>query len=236
MEKQELQTNPTDLLTLAIEKDASIEKLEKLMELQSKWEAKEARKHFFDAMAKFQNEKPEIKKNKKVSFTSRKTNTKTEYHYAPLPQIQKQIDPILAKYNLSYTFETTEENGKLNVACVVTHNLGHIKKYKMSAPNDVSGNKNAIQSIGSTNSYLQRYTLCNAFGISAEQDNDGQTSQPISKALTEKDIKVLKGKLATMTTKKQLSKLWTNNPQYKTSKEANKLFTERNIEIQNAEQ
>jgi len=106
----------------------------------------------------------------------------------------------------------------------------------MSAPNDVSGNKNAIQSIGSTNSYLQRYTLCNAFGISAEQDNDGQTSQPISKALTEKDIKVLKGKLATMTTKKQLSKLWTNNPQYKTSKEANKLFTERNIEIQNAEQ
>jgi len=235
MEKQELQTNPQSLIALAIEKQADIQQLEKLMELQAKWEAKEARKHFFDAMAKFQSEKPEIKKNSKVSFKN-KAGTTTAYNFATLPQIQKQIDPVLTKYNLSYSFETTEENGRLNVACVVTHKLGHIKKFKLSAPNDTSGGKNPIQSIGSTNSYLQRYTLCNAFGISAEQDNDGQTSEPAPKALTEKDIKVLKGKLATMTTKKQLADMWTNNPQYKTSKEAHKLFTERQIEIQNADQ
>jgi hypothetical protein len=47
----------------------------------------------------------------------------------------------------------------------------------MSAGADSTGNKNNIQSIGSTRTYLQRYTLVGALGLStADEDNDGKTS------------------------------------------------------------
>lgn len=227
------ENNPQSLIELAIKQGSDIEQLEKLMDLQERWEKKEARKAYYNAMAAFQSKKPKIKKTKKVSFVSKKTQSKTEYSFAPLPQIQKQIDPILTQYGLSYSFKTTEENNKLNVACVVTHEFGYHEEFKMSAPNDTTGNKNAIQSIGSTNSYLQRYTLCNAFGISADQDNDGHSApQKPAKQLSEKDLKVLKGKLATLTTSKELKNLWNDNPQFKLSKEANRLFTERQMQIQ----
>jgi len=53
----------------------------------------------------------------------------------------------------------------------------------LSAAADTTGNKNSIQAIGSTLSYLQRYTLCAALGLAAEEDDDGQSSsgdEPIS--------------------------------------------------------
>src|SRR5690606_5500273 len=40
---------------------------------------------------------------------------------------------------------------------------------------DSSGSKNAIQAIGSTLTYLQRYTLIQALGLAASDDDDGQT-------------------------------------------------------------
>ncbi len=44
----------------------------------------------------------------------------------------------------------------------------------MSASPDTSGSKNSIQAIGSTVSYLQRYTLFAILGLaSTDQDNDG---------------------------------------------------------------
>jgi hypothetical protein len=45
----------------------------------------------------------------------------------------------------------------------------------MTGPLDTSGNKNAIQSIGSSNTYLFRYTLNAALGLaSAEMEDDGK--------------------------------------------------------------
>jgi hypothetical protein len=45
----------------------------------------------------------------------------------------------------------------------------------MSAPDDQSGGKNAIQARGSTVTYLQRYTLLSAFGlVAADEDDDGR--------------------------------------------------------------
>jgi hypothetical protein len=105
--------NPQQLIAMAIQSGSGIEQLEKLMDLQERWEKKESRKMYFHAYAEFQSLKPIIKKDKKVSFTSKKTGMKTEYSFAKLQQIQKQIDPILAKLGLSYSFKSKEENNKL---------------------------------------------------------------------------------------------------------------------------
>ena len=47
----------------------------------------------------------------------------------------------------------------------------------MSASADTSGSKNSIQAIGSTVSYLERYTLYAILGLaSADQDDDGHSA------------------------------------------------------------
>ena len=228
-----IKSDPQNLLKLAIEKGAGLEQLEKLMDLQERWEKKEARKMYFHAYAEFQSLKPIIKKDKKVSFTSKKTQMKTEYSFAKLQQIQKQIDPILSKLGLSYSFKSKEENNKLTILCVASHESGHQETTQMSAPMDVSGNKNPIQSIGSTNTYLMRYTLCNAFGISADEDNDGQTAlkKPLP-PVSEKDIDALKEKLILITTNKELSKLWSDNPKLQSTEVVNRMFTAKKTELE----
>lgn len=51
------------------------------------------------------------------------------------------------------------------------------------AGRDESGNKNSIQSIGSTVTYLQRYTLKAGLGLAAASDDDGGKAddEPINK-------------------------------------------------------
>ena len=46
----------------------------------------------------------------------------------------------------------------------------------MSAGRDDSGNKNSIQAVGSTTTYLQRYTLKAALGLAASDDDDGRST------------------------------------------------------------
>jgi hypothetical protein len=56
-------------------------------------------------------------------------------------------------------------------------------------------------------------------------------SKPL-KELTEQDLKVLTAKLAALTTREELKELYVSNPQYKVSKDAGKLFTNRGIELE----
>lgn len=175
-EVQEVNSNPQNLMQMAIQQGSSIEHLEKLMNLQERWEKNQARKAFYDAKAKFQQNKPIIKKSEKVSFGN------TKYNFAPLSEIQKAIDPILADLGLSYHYKQEDLQGKIKITCVLSHELGHSEETSLDAPADTSGNKNAIQSIGSTVSYLKRYTLSNATGLSTEDDNDGTTTLSVQEA------------------------------------------------------
>jgi len=179
--------NPNNLIQLAITQGASIESLEKLMDLQERWEKNEARKAYFEAKANFQKLKPIIKKTQLVSF-SNKAGGKTSYKFAPLSEIEKVADPILADLGLSYDFKQSQENNQIKITCVLSHKLGHSEETSLSAPADTSGNKNSIQSIGSTVAYLKRYTLSNILGLSSGEDNDGQSG------LTNKEVNVIKAK------------------------------------------
>lgn len=178
-EKSEIATmenNPNALMQLAVKNNASIEHLEKLMNLQERWEKNQARKAFYDAKSEFQSKKPTIKKTSKVEFKN------TKYHFAPLSEIQKQVDPILAELGFSYDYKQTDEKGSITITCVLSHRLGHSETSSLTAPHDNSGGKNAIQSIGSTVSYLKRYTLTNIIGISTEDDDDGASTMTAAEA------------------------------------------------------
>lgn len=164
---------PMDMLDRAVAQGASIETLEKLMGLQERWKAAEAKQAFDEAMASAKAEIPVIFKNRTVDFTSAKG--RTNYKHEDLAGIARQVDPILTKYGLSYRFRTSSlPNEPVTVTCIVSHRSGHSEENTLSAGRDDTGNKNSIQQIGSTITYLQRYTLKAALGLSASTDDDGR--------------------------------------------------------------
>lgn len=179
MEQPEVVTGtaltPMDMVGRAVASGASIEVVEKLMALHERWEANQGRKAFDEAMAAAKAEIPVIFKSREVDFTS--TKGRTHYRYEDLAEIAKTINPILGKHGLSYRFRTTSPaNEPVTVTCIVSHRQGYSEENTLSAGRDESGNKNSIQAIGSTLTYLQRMTLKAALGLAASSDDDGASA------------------------------------------------------------
>lgn len=165
---------PDQLLALAVNNNLDIDKLEKLLAMKERWDAAQAKKEFFEALTNFQEECPDLRKTKKVEFDTR-TGGKTEYNFAPLGDIDRQIKPLMKKYGLSKSWKIQDAAGKIKVCCNITHIGGHSEVTEMEADADTSGSKNPIQAKGSTVEYLKRYTLTGALGITtADQDIDGR--------------------------------------------------------------
>lgn len=169
-----VRTTPADLLQMAVGQGADLDRLERLMDLQQRWEDGEARKAFTRAMAAFKGQCPPVlNKDATVDFTSSKG--RTHYRHATLGGILAVITPHLSRHGLSVSWEPSQaEKGFVEMTCVVTHEAGHSERRTMHGPRDASGNKNPLQEVGSTATYLQRYTLTAALGLSTgELDDDG---------------------------------------------------------------
>lgn len=168
MMEQSVQATPADLLQMAVSKNLDVEKLEKLMQLQQRYEAEKARKAFLRAVTNFQYECPSIKKVRKVSFGT------TKYSFAALNDITVQIRDLMKANGLSYRWELNDNGTNIECYCIISHIDGHSERTMASAGKDASGGKNEIQQRGSTITYLQRYSLISALGIStADTDTDG---------------------------------------------------------------
>lgn len=177
---------PMEMISSAIQSGASIDIMRGLFDLQKEWEANEARKAFYKDFSLFKENVPKILKNKDVSFTNR-SGIKTEYRHATLDKMLDTLCVELSKYNLSVSWKTenlqpiqmTSDNktvlvDRVKVTCVLSHSLGHTESTSLEGSSDLSGGKNSIQAIGSTTSYLERYTLKAILGISESgDDTDG---------------------------------------------------------------
>lgn len=167
---------PMEMLAMAVQQGADLEKLEKLMGLQERWEANEARKAFVAALSAFKAEAVKVTKNKLVDFTSAKG--RTSYKHATLDHICEVLGEVLSRHGLSFRWEIKQEQ-RVSVTCHLQHVLGHTESVTMTGPADDTGNKNAIQQVGSTVTYLQRYTLLAITGTATgEDDNDGRPPVP----------------------------------------------------------
>lgn len=151
--------------------------MERLMGLQERWDANEAKKAYHAAMAAFKQRPPTIFKDKHVDFTSQKG--RTTYDHASIGNVVKQIVAGLAQHDLSHSWSTEQlDGGQVAVTCTITHKAGHSESVTLKAGRDESGNKNNIQALGSAITYLQRYTLLAITGLAVEDgsDDDGRGS------------------------------------------------------------
>lgn len=156
---------PLSMIAQVIENpDFDVQKLEKMMDLQERWEDRLASKAFNEAVAKFQDEVPTVIKDKKGAH---------DIKYAPLDTIMKTIQPALSANGLSVRFSTTMQDSAIRAVCTVSHVSGHSEASEITVPVDAAMSANSSQKMGSANSYAKRYALSNALNLAfAETDND----------------------------------------------------------------
>jgi len=95
--------DPMQLIANAIEKGVDIDQLTKLMDLQERWEASNAKKAFVSAMTEFKKTPPKLVKDKKVNFGN------TNYKHAELDQVTDLVAKALSAVNISHRFEISLE-------------------------------------------------------------------------------------------------------------------------------
>ncbi len=163
---------------LALDPTVSVEKMDQILQMQERILDRRARMAFAEAIADAKAEMPAISKNRQVSYESKDSNKPaTSYWHEDFAEIAKTVDPILGKFGLSYRFRTVGKPGEpITVTCIIAHREGHQEETTLTAPHDASGSKNAIQAIGSSVTYLQRYTLKAALGLAASRDDDAQSA------------------------------------------------------------
>ena len=204
----EQQVTPMAMLQLAVEKGASVEQLERLMALQERYEANEAKKEFVSAMTRFKESPKIIEKNATVDFTSPKG--RTHYKHATLANVCDVIGPALSEVGISHRWETEQlESGQIRVTCILTHARGHSEKVFLQERRDESGNKNNIQAVGSTVTYLQRYTLLAATGMAVadQRDDDGQGGKGV-RAMDESKKADYRTAIEALADSKKAESLW----------------------------
>lgn len=179
-----LAMTPMEMLNHAVSNNAGVDVLEKLMALQERWEANQNRKAFDGAIAAAKAEITVIPKNK-TGHQNKK--------YADFAAFARAVDPVLGKYGLTYRFRALQDD-KIHVTCIISHSAGHFEENSLSGPADTTGSKNAIQAIGSTLTYLQRYSLVQALGLAASEDDDGKAADN-GDTITEEQVEKLRAKI-----------------------------------------
>ena len=186
---------PADLVRIALESNADLDRLERLMRMQQEWEAQQARKAYVAAMSAFKQDPPTIFKAKRVAFDTSKG--RTEYMHATIGDVTQPVIEGLAKVGISHRWDVQQpDGGMIQVTCILTHEQGHSESVTMRAGRDESGGKNNIQAVASTITYLERYTLLSITGLATHDlpDDDGRAAEqaPTKSAAVAANIKPVK--------------------------------------------
>lgn len=164
--------SPAAMMMAAMSQGANLEQVEKMMDLQDRWERKEAEKAYNSAFAAFKAEAVRIVKGRKVTDGPLRGK-----EYAELHDVVDAVTPALSRHGLSTSWKLTrDEKDWLEVTCTLKHVGGHCEVVSMGGPPDAGGAKNALQARASTKSYLERYTLKAICGVAeGGDDTDGNT-------------------------------------------------------------
>lgn len=168
---------PMEMVGRALEMGVSADILKQMMDLRDREEARNAKLAFTRAVAAAKAELRPIMKTREVDYTPQ-GKPRVNYKHEDLAGIEEQVTPILTTHGLSYRFDS--DNGvdrPITVTCILEHIDGHSTRTALSGPADNGAGKNSLQAIASTTTYLQRYTLKLALGLSVSHDDDGKRSE-----------------------------------------------------------
>lgn len=100
--------------------------------------------------------------------------------YVPLENVVEAIDDVAPKFGLTYSqYPVTTDDGKVGISTVLLHESGEFIEYP---PATTKPDKNTPQGVGSALTYMRRYSLSAVFGITSDQDDDGNEASGNAKA------------------------------------------------------
>jgi hypothetical protein len=161
-------TTLIDLLRAAVDKGADVATLERLAKLYESAELSQKKAEFNNALADAKKEIRPVIKDKAVG---------SMYRYETFAAIAEAVDPVLNANGLFYTFpdgEVGSDPTLVTVCCRLSHRNGYSVEATRTAKPDTGQNRNAVQAMGSTITYLQRYTLKAVLGLAVTQDTDSK--------------------------------------------------------------
>jgi hypothetical protein len=158
---------PMEMLSRAVERGADLEYLKQLMELEEKWRAAQAKRAYITAFALFKKNMPDVVKDM--------LNKQYGSDYSSLANLVNTTNRVLGEYGLNARWDPDQSEG-IKVTCILSHIDGHSEQVSLKGPPDNSGQKNALQQIKSTLTYLEGATFQAITGVvarSASADDDG---------------------------------------------------------------
>lgn len=173
--------NPQSLMEAALKSGASMDVLERFMDLSDRAAAKQAEMAFRDSMSAFQSECPIIIKKRAIKGK----DGKLRYKFAPIEDILSQkniagmtVKELLGRYGFSYMFRTEQKTDPptMKVIIRISHLAGHSEETDFTIGKDPSEYMTDPQRWLSARSFAMRVTFLNGFGIvSGNEDNDAST-------------------------------------------------------------
>lgn len=148
---------------VALDPAMSIEKLERLLDMQERIQNASARAEYNSAFAAASAKFPSIPLN------GRGDKSKP---YALLKDIISGTKPVLAQFGLALTFSVDSSGDRVRCTAKLVHVSGHSEETTIELPKDQSGSKNAVQAVGSSQTYGQRYAAQAILGLSLGDDTE----------------------------------------------------------------
>jgi hypothetical protein len=163
-------TGATMFERLAADPNVPVDKLERLIAMQERIEANNARAAFNAAFAEMQVEIPTVHERGKTDKAT----------YARLEDIIEAVRPILGRHGFALSHRTEWPDAKtVKVIGILMHREGHSRESEFLSAADASGSKNAIQGLGSAVAYGRRYTTKDLLNIAtSDEDDDGARTGP----------------------------------------------------------
>ena len=152
-----------------------IDKMDRLLLMRERENARVAEQAFNTALAEAQTEMQPIGVDS--------NNDQTRSRYASYAALDRAVRSIYTQHGFGLTFNTEDAPGEsqARIICDVCHTGGHTRRYRIDMPVDGKGAKGGdamtkTHAMGSGISYGMRYLLRMIFNLAIDQDDDGNAA------------------------------------------------------------
>ncbi len=152
-----------------------IDKLDRLLLMRERENARVAEQAFNTALAEAQTEMQPIGTDS--------DNPQTRSRYASYAALDRAVRPIYTRHGFALSFNTADAPGaeQARIVCDVCHAGGHTRRYHVDMPVDGKGARGGdvmtkTHAMGSGISYGMRYLLRMIFNLAIDQDDDGNAA------------------------------------------------------------
>lgn len=160
------------IVRMASDPSIDVAKLQALLNMQERLEARQAEAAFNAAHARVVAQMPRVPKNGVVSLGTGKGG----YNFARWEDVDALLRPLMQAEGFSLTFDAQyRDGGGAVVTATLLHSAGHSRTASIPLALDTGAGRNNLQAMGSTLSYGKRYLAEMLFNIVREgADDDGR--------------------------------------------------------------